>query len=183
MSQDLQQTNPDPILGGRYKIINQLAAGGFGQTFLAQDTHLPGEPQCVVKKLKPQTRDAENLLMARRLFDTEAQALYQLGNHSQIPRLLAHFEEEQEFYLVQEFIDGEPLTEELTGSKLWSQTEVIAMLMDILQVLEFVHQQQVIHRDIKPPNLIRRKSDGKIVLIDFGAVKQVSTQILDPSTG
>lgn len=183
MSQNFQQTNPDPILGGRYKIINELAAGGFGQTFLAQDTHLPGEPQCVVKKLKPQMSDTDTLVMARRLFDTEAQALYQLGNHNQIPRLLAHFEDTQEFYLVQEFIDGEPLTEELTGNKLWSQTEVIAMLMDILQVLEFVHQQQVIHRDIKPPNLIRRKSDGKIVLIDFGAVKQVSTQVVDPTTG
>lgn len=183
MSQDLQQTNPNPILGGRYKIINHLAAGGFGQTFLAQDTHLPGQPQCVVKKLKPQTHDADTLLMARRLFDTEAKVLYQLGNHDQIPRLLAHFEETEEFYLVQEFIEGEPLTEELAGSKLWPETEVTVMLMDILQVLEFVHEQQVIHRDIKPPNLIRRKSDGKIVLIDFGAVKQVSSQVVDPTTG
>ena len=184
MSQDLQPTNPEPSpLGGRYEIISELAAGGFGQTFLAEDLHLPGHPRCVVKQLKPQTKDPKSLVMARRLFDTEAQVLYKLGNHDQIPRLLAHFEDNQEFYLAQEFVEGEPLTEELVPGQPWSETQVVALLQDILQVLAFVHQQQVIHRDLKPPNLIRRKRDGRIVLIDFGAVKQVSTQIVEPDDG
>lgn len=167
-------------LGGRYKIISQLGAGGFGQTFLAEDLHLPGNPQCVIKQLKPQTKDSASLAMARRLFDTEAKVLYQLGDHDQIPRLLAHFEQDQEFYLAQELIDGEPLTHELATGEPWTEGQVIGLLQDILNVLAFVHQQQVIHRDIKPPNLIRRSSDGKVVLIDFGAVKQVSTQTVNP---
>jgi serine/threonine protein kinase len=175
-----QQTDPDKPLGGRYKVISQLAAGGFGQTFLAHDLHLPGQPRCVVKQLKPQVSDTESLQTARRLFDTEAQVLYHLGSHNQIPQLLAHFEDNQEFYLAQELIEGEPLSAELTSGEPWAQEKVIALLQDILYVLAFVHQQQVIHRDIKPSNLIRRRRDGKIVLIDFGAVKQVSTQMLTP---
>ncbi len=178
-----QPTNPDKPLGGRYKIISQLGAGGFGQTFLAQDLHLPGHPQCVVKQLKPQVNDEKSLQTARRLFDIEAKVLYQLGNHDQIPRLLAHFEDNQEFYLAQELIEGEPLTQELTGGRVWSQAQVISLLQDLLQVLAFVHEQQVIHRDIKPSNLIRRQQDGRIVLIDFGAVKEASTQITNPHSG
>jgi serine/threonine protein kinase len=137
----------------------------------------------VVKQLKPQTSQPETLAMARRLFDTEAEVLYQLGNHDQIPRLLAHFEDNEEFYLAQEFIEGEPLTKEFAKGQPWTESQVIELLQDILQVLAFVHEQQVIHRDIKPPNLIRRQGDGKIVLIDFGAVKQVSTQVVNPETG
>lgn len=178
-----QQTDPDRPLGGRYKVISQLAAGGFGQTFVAHDLHLPGQPRCVVKQLKPQVSDTESLQTARRLFDTEAQVLYNLGNHDQIPRLLAHFEDNQEFYLAQELIEGEPLTEEFQTGQPWPEVQVIALVQDILQVLSFVHQQHVIHRDIKPSNLIRRQRDGRIVLIDFGAVKQVSTQVLNPKTG
>ncbi|NEO14502.1 MULTISPECIES: serine/threonine-protein kinase [unclassified Moorena] len=171
------------LVGGRYKIINQLGAGGFGRTFLAQDIHLPNQPQCVVKHLLPQTEQTATLQMARRLFDREARFLYQLGNHDQIPRLLAHFEEDQQFYLVQELIEGQPLNRELVKGHPCSQERVIALLIDILQVLAFVHQQQIIHRDIKPSNLIRRQGDDKIVLIDFGAVKQVSSQNINPETG
>jgi serine/threonine protein kinase/Tfp pilus assembly protein PilF len=178
-----QESDPDKPLGGRYKVISQLAAGGFGQTFLAHDLHLPGQPRCVVKQLKPQVSDVESLQTARRLFDTEAQVLYNLGSHDQIPGLLAHFEDNQEFYLAQQLIEGHPLTEELAPGQPWPEAQVIALLQDILNVLSFVHQQQVIHRDIKPSNLIRRQRDGRIVLIDFGAVKQVSTQMVNPKTG
>jgi eukaryotic-like serine/threonine-protein kinase len=173
---------PDRPLGGRYKVISQLGAGGFGQTFLAEDLHLPGNPRCVVKQLQPQVKDPTSLQIARRLFDTEAQALYKLGNHDQIPRLLAHFEQDQEFYLAQELIEGEPLSEEMGGQP-WRESQVIALLRDALTALAFVHQQNVIHRDIKPSNLIRRRADGKIVLIDFGAVKQASTVLVNPETG
>ena len=178
-----KQTNPDKPLGGHYKIISELGVGGFGQTFLAEDLHLPENHRCVIKQLKPQQRDPKTLEMARRLFDLEAKVLYKLGNHDQIPRLLAHFEDDQEFYLAQELIEGEPLTQELKDGLPWSETQVIPVLRDLLNVLAFVHQQDVIHRDIKPSNLIRRRQDGRIVLIDFGAVKQVSTQIIDRHTG
>jgi len=183
MSRLPKQTNLSKPLGGRYKILSELGAGGFGHTFLAEDLHLPGHPQCVVKQLKPQTSDPKSLQMARRLFDTEAEVLYQLGNHDQIPRLFAHFEENQEFYLAQELIQGEQLTQELVPGEPWPEVRVLALLQDILQVLAFVHEQQVIHRDLKPPNLIRRRQDGKIVLIDFGAVKQVSTPLNELEAG
>lgn len=165
-------------LGGRYQILSQLGQGGFGATFVAEDQHLPGKQQCVVKQLKPQATDRLTLQTARRLFDTEAQTLYRLGTHEQIPRLLAYFEENQEFYLVQEYIEGHDLAQELTPGKQFSEDEVISLLREILKILEFVHQQNVIHRDINPQNIIRRKKDGKLVLIDFGAVKQVSTQVV-----
>ncbi|MBD2040669.1 serine/threonine-protein kinase [Microcoleus sp. FACHB-672] len=173
-------------LSGRYHIISHLGGGGFGQTYLAEDRQLPGNHQCVVKQLKPQANDPATLQTARRLFDTEAQVLYKLGKHERIPQLFAYFEEDQEFYLVQEFVEGRDLGKELspsnpgqngvTGGSL-SEDEVICLLQDILEVLEFVHQQNVIHRDINPSNIIRRNKDSKLVLIDFGAVKQITTQV------
>ncbi|TVP66084.1 MAG: serine/threonine-protein kinase [Nodularia sp. (in: Bacteria)] len=166
-------------LVGRYQIISHLGDGGFGETFVACDTHLPGLPQCVVKKLKPQATDPVNLETARRLFDTEAQVLYKLGIHDQIPQLLAYFEENAQFYLVQEFIPGHDLSQELAAGKIFTQAEVISLVQEILSILEFVHQQKVIHRDVNPRNLLRREEDGKLVLIDFGAVKQIATQIIN----
>lgn len=163
-------------LRGRYKIICKLGQGGFGETYLAQDLDLPGTPQCVVKRLQPLFRDPAALQKAKELFDVEAKVLYQLGDrNNQIPRLLAHFEENKEFYLVQELIDGEVLKEEIKPGYRLSEQQVIAILQDVLGILEFVHQQRVIHRDIKPDNLIRRYKDRKLVLIDFGAVKEITT--------
>lgn len=183
MNQAIGQT-----IGGHYQIVSSLGGGGFGQTYLAQDKYLPGEPLCVVKQLKPLTSDPQSLQTARRLFDNEAKVLYQLGNHEQIPRLFAYFEENQEFYLVQEFIEGHDLNQELTSKSPssssvhggWGDEEqVISLLQDILEVLEFVHEQNVVHRDINPRNLIRRDKDSKLILIDFGAVKQISTQLIN----
>ena len=166
----------DKILAGRYQIVEKLDRGGFGQTFRAKDIQRPGHPLCVVKQLKPKVDDPATLQVAKRLFDREAKTLHQLGEHDQIPRLLAHFEQDEEFYLVQELIEGQTLDQELTSGKQLSEDRVMGLLKDILQVLSWVHQQNVIHRDIKPTNLIRRSRDGKIVLIDFGAVKEVSAQ-------
>lgn len=166
-------------IGGRYRIITQLGQGGFGTTFLAEDKHLPGNHRCVVKQLKPQATDPVSLQTARRLFDTEAKVLHQLGTYDQIPQLFAYFEENQEFYLVQELIEGDDLSKEILPGQKLTENQVISLLRDILKILEFVHQHNVIHRDVNPRNLIRRKLDGKLVLIDFGAVKQVSTQVLN----
>lgn len=169
--------NGEVKLGGRYQIVSYLGGGGFGQTYLAQDNHLPGQPRCVVKHLKPKLTDDESLAMAHRLFETEAQVLYRLSDFHQIPRLLAHFEENQEFYLVQEFVDGDNLSQELAPGNRFTEVQTIALLQEILAVLVYLHQHHVIHRDLKPSNLIRRRRDHRIVLIDFGAVKQLSTQI------
>jgi serine/threonine-protein kinase len=151
--------------------------GGFGQTYIAQDTRRPGNPICVVKHLKPGT-DPRVFDTAKRLFHSEAETLEKLGNHDQIPRLLAYFDENQEFYLVQEYIEGHTLAEELISGRRWSESQVIKLLQEVLEILEFVHRQGVIHRDIKPDNIIRRASDNKLVLVDFGAVKQLRTQMV-----
>ncbi|MBN3944905.1 serine/threonine-protein kinase [Nostoc sp. NMS9] len=166
------------LLDGRYQVLQILGGGGFGQTYIAQDTHRPGFPKCVVKHLKPVTRSLEFLKTARRLFTSEAETLEQLGYHDQIPRLLAYFEDNQEFFLVQEFIEGHTLKAELFPNQRWTEDQVIQLLQQVLGILEFIHSHNVIHRDIKPDNIIRRQQDGKLVLIDFGAVKQVQTQLL-----
>ncbi len=162
-------------LRNRYRILQVLESGGFGDTYLAQDIDLPGHPTCVVKHLKPKDTSPEVLPIAKNLFEREAEYLYKLGSaHSQIPKLYAHFEENNEFFLVQEFIDGHSLTEEIIVGRKLSESATIELLLEILEVLSFVHQHNVIHRDIKLANLMRRQQDGKIVLIDFGAVKDIS---------
>ncbi|WP_414549514.1 protein kinase domain-containing protein [Anabaena sp. CCY 0017] len=161
------------LLDHRYQVIRVLAQGGFGQTYIAQDTRRPGNPVCVVKHLKPATSDPRVFETAKRLFNSEAETLENLGNHDQIPRLLAYFDENQEFYLVQEFIAGQTLAEELIPGQPWSESQVLQLLQGVLEILVFVHSQGVIHRDIKPDNIIRRACDQKLVLVDFGAVKQL----------
>jgi CHASE2 domain-containing sensor protein/tRNA A-37 threonylcarbamoyl transferase component Bud32 len=165
------------VLNGRYKLIRVLGAGGFGQTYIAIDTQTAGNPQCVVKQLKPASQDKEFLKIARRLFETEVHTLSRLGENSCIPRLLDSFEDHQEFYLVQEFIDGEPLSEEIQRQGRLSEAQVIELLREALTILKFVHDNRVVHRDLKPDNLIRRKRDRKLCLIDFGAVKEIRTQL------
>ncbi|MFB2770443.1 protein kinase [Pelatocladus sp. BLCC-F211] len=163
------------VLRNRYRIINKLGSGGFGDTFLAEDMDLPGNPQCVVKHLKTRNPNPEILEIAKRLFNQEAEILYRLGKrHEQIPELLAHFEENEEFYLVQEFVDGHDLTTEIIPGKQLSEAQVLKLLQEILEVLVVVHEHGVIHRDIKLQNIMRRQ-DGKIVLIDFGSVKEIKS--------
>ncbi|MEM9486466.1 MAG: protein kinase [Cyanobacteria bacterium P01_F01_bin.116] len=158
-------------LAHRYRIDKQLGQGGFGKVFLAYDEQLPGHPICVVKQLNPIHVDFDT---AKRLFNLEAETLYRLGQQPQIPRLLAHFEEDGELYLVQEYIIGHSLAEELATGPM-AVKDVISCLQDLLTVLAVVHSDNVIHRDIKPSNILRRQgpesTSGQLVLIDFGAVK------------
>jgi serine/threonine-protein kinase len=163
---------------GRYYVVKQLGRGGVGVTFLAQDRQC-FDSQCVVKQLKPKTANPKTLATARRLFNREAEIMNRLGHCDRIPRLLAYFEQEQEFFLVQELIEGHDLSQEILPGKPWSETKTSTLLQDVLEVLLVVQQNSVIHRDLKPSNLMRRRQDNKIILIDFGSVKQVSTQIID----
>ncbi len=162
------------LLDGRYRIIETLAAGGFGKTFVAQDTKRPGQPQCVVKMLHG-SHNQQTMEIARRLFYKEAETLEKL-RHSQIPQLLAFFEQKQEFYLVEEFVPGHTLAQELGAGRVFGEGWVLTFLTDVLQILQFIHNQGVIHRDLKPSNLIRRQGDGNLVLIDFGAVKHLQIE-------
>jgi serine/threonine-protein kinase len=163
------------LLRDRYRVEKSLGQGGFGATFLAKDESLPGEPCCVIKQLRPATAGAHLLPMARELFEREARTLGKIGNHPQVPSLRDYFEDNEQFYLVQEYISGSTLQQEVKRSGPFSEAGVKQFLSEILPLLQYIHSQQVIHRDIKPANLIRREQDRKLVLIDFGAVKnQVS---------
>lgn len=170
------------LLNGRYQVIKVLSAGAFGQTYIAEDTSLIGIPQRVVKHLKPNASHPRQWQICKRLFASEAVILEKLGKHDQIVQLLDCFEDEQGFYLVQEWIVGEPLSGQLPLSqhcdKRWSEEQCVAMLDDVLGILEFVHGCEVIHCDLKPNNLIRRSSDGRLVLIDFGVARAISPTLL-----
>lgn len=112
------------LLNGRYQIMRVLGAGGFSQTYLAKDIYRPSNPTCVVKHFKPASSDLSFLQIAQRLFQTEAEILDKLGHYNQIPQLLAYFEEEQNFYLVQEYIEGQPLSAEMPPGYCWSESQV-----------------------------------------------------------
>lgn len=164
------------LLHGRYHLVKGLGKGGFGATFLAADLALPGKPLCVIKQLRPNTDNPNFLSMARQLFEREAKTLGRVGNHPQIPRLLDYFEDREQFYLIQEFVKGNNLQQEVKKEGVLNETKTRQVLKEILVILRDIHAQKVIHRDIKPANIIRREIDNKLVLIDFGIVKnQVNT--------
>jgi eukaryotic-like serine/threonine-protein kinase len=164
---------PGYLLRNRYRIEKNLATGGFGETYLAIDLDYPGQRQVVVKHLKPAAQDPGTLRIAARLFESEAKALAEMGETSnRVPMLYAYFEEQGQFYLVQEFIDGLTLTAEL-GNVARSESETLGILKEILAGLKVVHSKNKIHRDLKPDNIIRRAKDRRLVLIDFGAVKDI----------
>lgn len=179
------------LLGDRYRAIKPIGQGGFGKTFLAIDEYKPSQPQCVIKQFFPQLQGA-NAEKAAELFRREAMQLDELGKHSQIPELFAHFEQDRRQYLVQEFIDGQNLEQELTANGTFNELQIRQLLRDLLPVLQFLHQRQIVHRDIKPENIIRRSAvntevktttnfpsppeekTGELVLVDFGASKVVT---------
>ncbi|HLO83852.1 MAG TPA: serine/threonine-protein kinase [Nostocaceae cyanobacterium] len=166
------------VLQGRYQIVQSLGAGVFGQTYVALDIHYPGKPRCVIKQLKVNNYQSTSYFDEMRLrFLSETQTLQYLGTHNQIPELITCFEENERFYLVQEYIPGHALTAELPMSQQWghqwSESEVITLLEDALEIIGFVHSQGFIHCDVKPENLIRRAADGKLVLIDFGSIQPI----------
>ncbi|HSM80689.1 MAG TPA: serine/threonine-protein kinase [Nodosilinea sp.] len=167
------------LLANRYRIVRLLGSGGFGETYVAEDTQRPGEPVCVVKQLRILSNDPRAHRLGQRFFQGEAETLEKLGHHHQIPRLLAYFEAQHSFYLVEEMIEGRLLKDELSSRRPMPQVYVLDLLLGLLPVVAFVHNQGVIHRDIKPSNIIRRQSDGQLVLIDFGAVKLISNKLAD----
>jgi serine/threonine protein kinase len=166
------------LLKDRYRAMRPLGQGGFGKTFLAVDEDKPSHPRCVIKQFFPQAQGTNTVQKAAELFTQEAMRLDELGKHPQIPELLAYFSQDNQQYLVQEFIDGKDLAQELADNGSFNEAQIRALLNDLLPVLQFVHQHQVIHRDIKPENIIRRReslrdssASRQLVLVDFGASK------------
>ncbi|WP_341739254.1 bifunctional serine/threonine-protein kinase/ABC transporter substrate-binding protein [Microcoleus sp. CAWBG640] len=166
--------NPRDELAGRYKILDKLGQGGFARTYTAQDLENPGNPPCVIKEIPfPESENPLVLQQARRQFQREANALQTLDQDWRIPKLFDRFEENDNFYLVQEYIQGTLLSQEISPGQQWKETQAIAFLREVLEILNSIHKANIIHRDIKPSNLIRRTQDRKLVMIDFGAVKEI----------
>lgn len=166
-----QLCGSENLFRDRYKILRILGRGGFGVTFLARNMTLPANPLCVIKQLSPQVNHHKTWERAKERFEKEAITLGQLGSHSQIPMLLDFFETRGEFYLVQEYVRGYTLAREVRRNGVKTEASVKQFLQEILPVLSYIHKHRVIHRDIKPQNILRCKDDGRLVLIDFGAVK------------
>ena len=167
------------FLKERYRAIKPIGQGGFGRTFLAVDEDKPSKPPCVIKQFFPQAQGTNRVQKAIELFNQEAVQLDELGQHSQIPALLAYCNQDDRQYLVQEFIDGLNLYQELEQNGAFNETQIRQLLNDLLLVLQFCHSKQVIHRDIKPENIIRRHSDRKLVIVDFGAAKSATGTALN----
>ena len=176
-----QMCGSKKLFRDRYEILQILGRGGFGITFLAKNTILPGKPLCVIKQLCPKVTNPQSWQRACMRFEKEARTLGQLGSHSQIPMLLDYFQANGEFFLIQEYVPGLTLAREVrqTGPK--GETSVKHFLQELLPVLQYLHQHRVIHRDIKPQNLLRCEDDGRIVLIDFGAVKEQLVDVCEKS--
>ncbi len=171
-------------LNGRYQVIQVLGHGGFGETFLAEDTYLPSRRRCVIKQLKVvsnlQINQAGQQKFQQERFGREAATLEKLGEGSdQIPKLFAYFAENEQFYLIQEWIQGPTLTDVVTAQETMSESDVKNILVSLLSVLAYVHSGGIIHRDIKPDNIILRNSNNQPVLIDFGAVKETVATVIN----
>ncbi|MTF37522.1 protein kinase domain-containing protein [Cyanobacterium aponinum] len=162
------------LIRQRYRIEKKLSSGSFGTTYLAEDLGKPTKPFCVVKQFTPKKTDRGTFSRAVELFKKEAEVLENLGSHPEIPTMIEYFEEGDNLLLIQDYIEGNTLREEFReDDKPYQQDEVIQLLKDILNPLCYVHQKKIVHRDLKPENLIRRVNDNKIVIIDFGAVKEI----------
>jgi formylglycine-generating enzyme required for sulfatase activity/tRNA A-37 threonylcarbamoyl transferase component Bud32 len=186
------------LFRNRYRVIRLLGEGGFGRTYEAVDIDRMDD-SCVIKQFFPQVQGTSALQKATELFKQEAKRLYELGEHPQIPRLIAYFEQDKRLYLVQELIEGQNLLAELTQQGAFNEEKIWQLLADILPILKFVHDRKVIHRDIKLENIIRRRTSvssslpkggnfrssafrrggrGELVLIDFGVSKQVTGSLM-----
>lgn len=169
------------ILADRYLVLKRLGFGMITHTYLAQDLEGSDSARCAIKCLIQPPVDAHLSTVGCQLFEQEIACLQSLGNHGQIPKLLAHFTDQESQYLVQEFIDGHSLVEELPPGGWWPLAKVLQFLEDLLMLLAFVHNRGIIHRDIKPSNIMRCHRHHQLVLVDFG-VAQMGRDRIGSST-
>lgn len=170
------------LLGGRYHLLHELGSGGCGQTFLAEDMNMPSRRRCVVKQLRPVACDALTQRIIHERFEREAIVLEELGLLSgQIPTLYDYFTADGELYLVQEWVEGVTLQEKVRRDGPLSEAETRRIIISLLRVLDQVHANGIIHRDIKPNNVVLRQRDKQPVLIDFGAVKDLYATAVNPN--
>ncbi len=167
------------LVKNRYQILGALGRGGFGRTYLAANIERCGE-LCVLKVFSPTNPEESVRQRSRDLFEREARVLYKI-NHPQVPKFLAWFEEAEQLFIVQEYIDGKTyfrlLRERQKQGHCFSEVEIMQWFKDLLPVLAHLHDNHIVHRDISPDNIMLPKGQSKPVLIDFGLVKQKVSQI------
>lgn len=166
------------LLGGRYQFIKILGSDELEQTYLVGDTQFPGHPKRVAKHLQLPDRNPRTLKFVLILLKKKAEALQKVGKHDQIPQILDFFEENNNFYLVEEFILGHPLSDEILPKQALSELWVLQFLREAMEILVVVHRWGFIHRRIKPSNLLRRHSDSRLVLTGFGIFKEISAEVM-----
>jgi serine/threonine protein kinase len=166
-------TVENELLAQRYLVQSLLGRGGFGVTFLARNIHLPGQPFCVIKKFAPIFTDPKLVAIARTQFELESLLLSRLGSHGQIPTVLDYFQLNGDCYLVEEYIPGTVLSQLVINQGKFTEAQIENFLIQMLRLLTYIHAHHLIHRDIKPQNIILCQTDRRFVLIDFGAVKDL----------
>ncbi|MDF5728441.1 MAG: serine/threonine-protein kinase [Rhizonema sp. PD38] len=175
---------PKSLLNNRYRILKPISHDGFGKTFLAVDEKYQEKIEsickpCIIKQLFPQRHHVHYYPIAEKLFRQQSLLLSELSQHPQVPLLLDTFEQNGQQYIVQEWIDGQTLEEELASEGVFNEVEIRQILQEMLPVLQFFHEHQVIHRDIKPANIIRRQTDGKLILVDNGMARYAPSSVFE----
>ncbi|MEC4991364.1 MAG: serine/threonine-protein kinase, partial [Oscillatoria sp. PMC 1068.18] len=172
--------NQPVIFRSHYRVVKLLGQGAFGRTYQVEDTDYYNNPY-VIKKFIAEVQGAQ-LDIAKKLFEQEAQRLYEL-KHPQIPKLRAYFKQGNSLYLVQEFVEGEDLYKEFLKYGRFNEKKIRSLLTELLPVIEYIHDHNVLHRDIKPQNIMRDEQTKSLILIDFGGAKQkTGTLVSTPGT-
>ena len=168
------------ILQERYQIIEVLNNSAFSQTYLAVNFVRPDLPKCIIKFYRYQNNSSHIYITSKDIFLQEIKTLEKLSSHAQTPQLIDYFEQEnQGFYLVQNFIEGQFLSASLAQRKqydfCWREKQVWHLLHNILGILQFIHNQGIIHCDLQPSNIIKRSLDNNWVILDFSSAQLMSS--------
>lgn len=167
------------LLADRYRITELLSSNTVGKTYLASDTYRPGYPQCIVKQLQPLSDSPKTPRLVGLLLKKRIEVLKELGKSDYAPKILDFFEDARAVYLVEEWIAGQALSQELQPDRTLPEGYVIRLLQVTLESLVFIHRHGVIHQDIQPDNLFRRQSDSKLLLINFRLIREVNVPEVD----
>ena len=152
------------ILAERYEIKEIKDAG---RTFVAEDKYRPGYPLCLIQRIQGQGSSVQTRTMAKLMLEQRVEAIGRLGKFSQIPGVLNFIETDQAIYLVEEIVSGYLLSQEMVPGQPWTELQVTELMQEVLEILSFMHQHRVVLRGLRPDNLVRRQSDGKLVLINL----------------
>jgi tetratricopeptide (TPR) repeat protein len=162
------------LLNGRFQFIRVVSSKQYSKSYLMVDCDDPLRAKCIVKHLQLPTRNPVTLKILIGLLNKRIELLNQLGQQDAVAETLASFQENQDYYWIRPYIPGHSLQEELANQKPWSEKQVIQFLQRVLVILEYLQRKNIVHQNLHPGNIIRRKSSGQLVLVDFGLAQDSS---------